>query len=79
MKCPKTGVQKHREIGESETEKNRRDSEYHKYREKYESGLRERREYLRCDNPNGVGEGKLRSRIRRETRVCKKQRERERE
>jgi hypothetical protein len=27
MKCPKTGIQKHREIGESETEKNRRERE----------------------------------------------------
>jgi hypothetical protein len=35
----KTGIQKHREIGESETEKNRREREYHKYREKDESGL----------------------------------------
>jgi hypothetical protein len=51
----------------------------------YENELQERQEYLRCENPNGDGKGKLRSESQRETRslqvkeLCGVHKERERE
>jgi hypothetical protein len=80
MKCPKKRkLLLEIKIGESEKKMRREGG-----REKYENELQERQEYLRCENSNGDGKGKLRSQNRKETRslqekeLCGAERERRR-